>query len=64
MRAELPLDCLVIYTPAGRPFFCVEPVSHVTDAFNLAEAGRADSGTSVLEPGETLETAVVLTQEL
>lgn len=64
MRAEPPLDCLVIYTPVGRPFFCVEPVSHVTDAFNLAEAGRADSGTSVLEPGETLETAVVLTQEL
>jgi aldose 1-epimerase len=64
MRAEPPLDYLVVYTPARRPFFCVEPVSHVTDAFNLAEAGRPDSGILVLEPGETLRTAVVLTPEL
>src|SRR6185295_4960558 len=64
IRAEPPLDCLVVYTPAGRPFFCLEPVSHVTDAFNLAPAGRRDSGMLVLEPGETLETAAVLTQEL
>ena len=34
------------------------------DAFNLAAAGRRDSGMLVLEPGETLETAAVLTQEL
>jgi len=64
MRAEPPLDYLVVFTPARRPFFCVEPVSHVTDAFNLAEAGRSDSGILVLEPGETLSTAVVLTPEL
>ena len=64
MRAEPPLDYLVVFTPARRPFFCVEPVSHVTDAFNLAEAGRSDSGILVLEPGETLRTAVVLTPEL
>jgi aldose 1-epimerase len=64
MRAEPPLDYLVVFTPARRPFFCVEPVSHVTDAFNLAEAGRSDSGILVLEPGETLRTAVVLAPEL
>jgi len=64
MRAEPPLDYLVVFTPARRPFFCIEPVSHVTDAFNLAEAGRSDSGILVLEPGETLRTAVVLTPEL
>ena len=64
MRAEPPLDYLVVFTPARRPFFSLEPVSHVTDAFNLAEAGRSDSGILVLEPGETLRTAVVLTPEL
>jgi len=64
MRAEPPLDYLVVFTPARRPFFCIEPVSQVTDAFNLAEAGRSDSGILVLEPGETLRTAVVLTPEL
>lgn len=64
LRAEAPLDYLVVFTPARRPFFCVEPVSHVTDAFNLAEAGQAGTGMLVLEPGETLRTAVVLTPEL
>ena len=64
MHAEPPLDYLVVFTPARRPFFCVEPVSHVTDAFNLADAGRDGTGILVLEPGETLRTAVVLTPEL
>jgi aldose 1-epimerase len=63
MTAEAPLDFLVVYTPPGRPFFCVEPVSHVTDAFNLAAAGREDTGARALEPGETLRAAVVLTLE-
>lgn len=29
----------VVYAPAGRNFICFEPMSAVTDAFNLAEAG-------------------------
>lgn len=61
MTAEPPLDYLVVFTPPGRPFFCVEPVSHVTDAFNLAEAGRPDTGRRVLEPGAALRTAITLT---
>jgi aldose 1-epimerase len=61
MTAGPPLDYLVIFTPPGRPFFCAEPVSHVTDAFNLADAGRADTGCRVLEPGATLEAAITLT---
>jgi aldose 1-epimerase len=61
--AEPPLDCLVVFTPPQRPFFCVEPVSHVTDAFNLAAAGRSDTGMRILEPGETLRAAVTLQAE-
>jgi len=64
MTAEPPLDCLVVYTPAGRPFFCAEPVSHVTDAFNLAAAGRMDTGMRVLEPAETLRGVVTLATEV
>ena len=60
MTAEAPLDFLVVYTPPGRPFFCAEPVSHVTDAFNLAAAGRTDTGARALAPGETLRAAVTL----
>jgi hypothetical protein len=32
----------------------------VTDAFNLAHAGRADTGRRALEPGATLEAAITL----
>ncbi len=63
MTAEAPLDCLVVYAPPGRNFLCVEPVSHVTDAFNLAERGRTDTGMRVLEPGEALRASVTLTPD-
>ena len=63
MTAGTPLDFLVVFTPPGRPFFCAEPVSHVTDAFNLAAAGRADTGMRVLLPGETLRASVTLSVE-
>jgi aldose 1-epimerase len=63
MTAGTPLDFLVVFTPPGRPFFCAEPVSHVTDAFNLAAAGRADTGMRVLLPGETLRASATLSVE-
>jgi aldose 1-epimerase len=63
MTAETPLDFLVVYTPPGRPFFCAEPVSHVTDAFNLTATGRTDTGARTLAPGETLRSAVILSLE-
>jgi aldose 1-epimerase len=45
---------LVIYIPPGQDHFCVEPVSHANDGFNLAARGVADTGVRVLQPGETL----------
>jgi aldose 1-epimerase len=63
MTGQAPLDFLVVYTPPRRPFFCAEPVSHMTDAFNLAAAGRTDTGTRILEPGETLRATVNVTVE-
>ena len=29
----------VVYAPPGRPFICFEPMSTITDGFNLAHAG-------------------------
>ena len=63
MTASTPLDFLVVFTPTGRPFCCAEPVSHVTDAFNLAAAGRADTGMRALSPGETISASVTLSVE-
>src|SRR5262249_33895690 len=44
LTARGPLATLVVYTPPGTAFFCAEPVSHITEAFNLAAAGRPDTG--------------------
>ena len=63
IAAGPPLGCLVVYTPRARPFFCVEPVSHVTDAFNLA-AGRPDTGMLSVAPGETVRASVTFTPEV
>jgi aldose 1-epimerase len=43
---------LVVYTPASRPYFAVEPVSHMNDAIHRLEVER--NGLHVLEPGATL----------
>jgi aldose 1-epimerase len=51
LSATQPLmSFLVLYTPRGRDFFCVEPASHVTDAINLAREGVAETGLRVLAP--------------
>ena len=54
MTANDVLGHLVVYTPPGESFFCVEPVSHSVDGFNLAEAEVPGTGTVVLAPGECL----------
>ena len=56
--------CLVVYTPAGRDFFCVEPATNCIDGFNLAAAGRTDTGIIVLAPGDTAAGDVTFTPDM
>ena len=58
IQADLPLNFLVVYSPPGEDFFCAEPVSHCTDAFNLAAQGRDDTGMLTLDPGASLSATV------
>jgi aldose 1-epimerase len=55
IEASAPFRHLQVYTPAGRDFCCVEPVSHVPDALN-----HAGQSMDVLAPGETLEGRITL----
>jgi aldose 1-epimerase len=64
VAARPPLSSLIVYTPPGQPFFCVEPVSHVPDAVNLAPAGVADTGLVDLAPGATLAGEMELLPDL
>jgi aldose 1-epimerase len=47
--ADLPIT--VVYTPAGADYFCVEPVSHATDAINRP---HADDAMPWLAPGQAM----------
>jgi aldose 1-epimerase len=57
MQAGAPLDFLTLYTPANEPYFCAEPVSNVTNAFNLS-AHRSDTGQIILGPSANITASV------
>lgn len=53
LSSDLPY--LVVYTPQDKPFFCVEPVSHVNNALNMADPMA--HGVRCLGPGESTQAA-------
>ena len=55
MAADAVFGHLMVYADPAKPFFCVEPQSNASGAFN--RAGGFDDpaeGVRVLEPGESL----------
>ncbi|QKC85088.1 aldose 1-epimerase [Mesorhizobium sp. NZP2077] len=64
IEAEAPLDFLVLYTPPGEPFFCAEPVSNITDAFNRVPGEDINTGCIVLAPGQMRSASVRFTPSL
>jgi aldose 1-epimerase len=57
-RLSGPLDHIVLHRPGDAPYLCLEPTSHVADAFN--RTSEPGSGARILAPGEALEAAVEL----
>ena len=51
---------VVVWSPTGENFFCVEPVTNATDAFNLASRGVAGTGIKTLDPEESLTETMTL----
>lgn len=54
LGASPTLNHLVLHQPEGAPYACIEPVSHVADAFNLAERGVNRTGAVFLATGASL----------
>lgn len=56
--AEIRLDsdpmfgCNILFSPVGKPYFAVEPVTNANDGFNLYTRDIPGSGVFVLQPGE------------
>ncbi len=53
MHSEAIFEQILLFAPAGKDFFAVEPMTNVSDGFNLFEDGIPGSGVFVLEPGES-----------
>jgi aldose 1-epimerase len=58
LTGSAQLRWLHIYSPPDQDFFCVEPVSHVPNAFNMADP--AAQGVRTLGPGQTLKQEIGL----
>lgn len=56
LRSTLPY--LVVFTPQNKPYYCVEPVSHVSNAIHMADP--LAHGLRKLAPGETFEASMTL----
>jgi aldose 1-epimerase len=54
------LSHLVVHRPPQGAYLCIEPVSHVTNAFNLAARGMAGTGSVLLACGETINGPMTL----
>lgn len=53
LRMSSSLPYLVVYTPQNKPYYCVEPVSHVSNAIHMANPGAF--GLATVEAGLSLE---------
>ena len=53
LRLSSSLGYLVVYTPRHKAYYCVEPVSHVSNAIHMADP--AAHGLRELAPGESLD---------
>ena len=52
------LPYLVVFTPQDKDYFCVEPVSHVSNAIHMADP--AAHGMRSVGPGESIDAAMTL----
>ncbi|MFM9917542.1 MAG: aldose 1-epimerase [Rhizobacter sp.] len=58
LRLSSDLTHMVVYTPADKSYFCVEPVSHVSNAIHMADP--AARGLRTLLPGERFQASMTL----
>jgi len=54
----------VFFTPQGKPFFALEPVTNANDGFNLYDSGIADTGVFMLKPNQEKQATASLHVQL
>ncbi|MEZ4670537.1 MAG: aldose epimerase [Anaerolineae bacterium] len=51
MHSDPLFEQILLFAPAGKPYFAVEPMTNASDGFNLFAGGIAGSGVFVLQSG-------------
>jgi aldose 1-epimerase len=54
LKADGVLNHVVVHCPSGAGYLCVEPVSHVSDGFNLDAKGIPGTGIAFMPPGSEI----------
>jgi aldose 1-epimerase len=54
---------VVLFSPKDKNFFCVEPVTHCTDAINMANNGVANTGIKYLKPRQKMTISMRISPE-
>lgn len=60
LHAQGALTHLIVHRPRASPYVCIEPVSHLPDAFNLASPDSDWMGAVTLAPGRSLSGRLTL----
>jgi aldose 1-epimerase len=63
LQARPPLGDLMLYTPPGEPYFCLEPQSHTTGAVNRARGRKPATPLQILAPAERLAVEMTITAQ-
>ena len=58
MTADESFRHLIMHAPRGKDFFCLSPVSHTPDAFNLAAQGIVGTGIQSLGPKQIVSNTI------
>ena len=58
LKVTSPLPYLVVFTPPHRDYYCIEPVSHVSNAIQMGDP--AAHGLEALAAGDTFEAAMTI----
>ncbi len=54
IKADEQYKHVVLYSPRGKDFFCLEPTTNASNAFNLASVGMVGTGMKSIGPGQTM----------
>ncbi|WP_244817310.1 aldose epimerase [Caballeronia sp. Lep1P3] len=61
LTADAALGHAIVHCPAGGAYLCVEPVSHVSDGFNLDAQGIRGTGVVVVPAGGEIAASLAMT---